>query len=131
MARGHNLRGSYPLTCVTGDSFVYALKFTSANASTPTSITQASDGATVAYSTTGTYTVTLPANARPAALLFGEAVVLGDEANIFAKVVSYVASTGVLTITQYTNTAGTIAAANNTGKVLQVFCVFSRKAANS
>ena len=50
----------------------------------------------------------------------------GDEPNPFAKVVSYVPATGVMTIKLYTNAAGTIAAADTTGKVYRLFAVCVR-----
>ncbi len=131
MARGHNLRGSFPLNFVTGECFGYWVQFETNNASTPDGVVQSSDGVTIARADTGDFTITFPTNARPAALLVGLANYIEDDANLFCKVTGYTASTGVLTVTSYTNAAGTIAAADTTDKTLNVFCIFSRKSANS
>ena len=131
MSRGHNLRGSYDLQSVTSDAFVYCVQFETNNASNPDGIVQASDGVTIARADTGDFTVTFPAGKRPQALLFGAGTYIEDEANLFVKVTGYTASTGVLTVTSYTNAAGTIAAADTNDKTLALFCVFCRKSANS
>jgi hypothetical protein len=131
MARGHNLRGPFPLMSVTSDCFVYCVQFETNNASAPDGIVQASDGVTIALADTGDFTLTFPSNNKPQALVAGFATYIEDEANLFCKVTGYTASTGVLTVTSYTNSAGTIAAANTTDKTLCVFCIFSRKSANA
>jgi hypothetical protein len=131
MSRGHNLRGPYDLQSVTSDAFVYCVQFETNNASTPDGVVQDDDGVTIARADTGDFTVTFPSGNRPQALLFGAGTYIEDEANLFVKVTGYTASTGVLTVTSYTNAAGTIAAADTTDKTLALFCVFCRKSANS
>jgi hypothetical protein len=131
MARGHNLRGSFPLNFITGDCFGYWVQFETNDTSDPDGIVQDDDGSTIARADTGDFTITFPSNAKPAALLVGLASYVEDDADVFAKVTGYTASTGVLTVTSYTNSAGTIAAADTNNKTLNVFCIFSRKSANS
>jgi hypothetical protein len=133
MARGHNLRGSYPLTSVTGDSFIYCVSFETNNTDDPDGVVQDNDGVTIAREDTGDYSITFPANAKPAALLFGCAEFREDLPGWHAKVTSYTDSTGVLLVTAYDedDTSGIEAAADSTDKTLSVFCVFARKAANS
>ena len=131
MSRGHNIRGAYQLDFITSDAFGYWVQFETNNASTPDGVVQANDGVTIARADTGDFTITFPSGKRPAALLVGLANYIEDDANLFCKVTGYTASTGVLTVTSYTNAAGTIAAADTTDKTLNVFCIFARKSANS
>jgi hypothetical protein len=66
-------------------------------------------------------------------MLFCKADFLEDMPGWDIKTVSYVASTGVLTLKAYDedDVSGVMAAADTTDKTVQVFAVFARKAANS
>lgn len=130
MARGHNLRGSFPLNFITGECFGYWVQFETNNTDAPDGIIQASDGVTIARADVGDFTITFPTNARPAALLYGTADFIEDLADYSAKVTGYTASTGVLTLSTYLDD-GSPAVADTTDKTVSVFCIFSRKTANS
>lgn len=133
MSRGHNLRGSYNLQSVTSDCFIYCVQFETNSTDAPDGVVQADDDVTFDQTATGTYTITFPAGKRPAALLYCKADFLEDMPGFDIKTVSYVASTGVLTLKAYDedNTSGVMAAADSTDKTVQVFAVFCRKSANS
>ena len=133
MARGHNLRGPYPLTAVTGDCFVYCVQFETNSTSAPDGIVQDNDGVTIDQTATGTYTITFPSNRKPQELLFCKADFLEDMAGWDIKCTGYNASTGVLTLIAYDedNTSGVMAAADSTDKTVQVFAVFCRKSENN
>jgi hypothetical protein len=63
-------------------------------------------------------------------MLYGTADFVEDLADYSAKVTGYVASTGILSLSTYYDD-GSPAVADTTDKTISVFCVFSRKAANS
>lgn len=77
------------------------------------------NGLAVARSAAGTFTVTFPAGSRPEFLISGWAEVEGDNGDIDVDIVSYVGSTGVLTlkVNQRAYTAAT-AAGYNTGETV-------------
>jgi hypothetical protein len=133
MAAVSKLEGPFARKCTVPNTYEYNAKYTSNNTSSPTAIspTGASTGGggeTIARTGVGTIEITFPAKSKPEVMYFGQVEVLGDEPNLFAKVVSYTQSTGKLLIKMYTNSAGTIAAADTTSKVYQVHCTFTRNA---
>jgi len=79
----------------------------------------------VARTTAGTYTITFSGLRKPLRVR-GVAQVLGDEPDLFAKVVSYDSSTGVVTVKVYANSEGTIAAGDTEDKTVQVFLFCSK-----
>jgi hypothetical protein len=109
------------------------LQFETNNTDAPDGAVQANDGVTLDQTATGTYTITFPAGRRPQAMLYCAADFLEDLPGWSIKAISYVASTGVLTLMAYDedNTSGIAAAADSTDKTVQVFAVFARKSANS
>ena len=130
MARGHNLRGSFPVNCTSSDCFFYAVRFETNDSAAPDGITQASDGVTIARASTGNYTITFPTNRRPLAMLWGNANFEESAADYSARVVSYTASTGVLVIEVYYDD-GSPAVADTNDKTVAVCVLFSRKTANA
>jgi hypothetical protein len=111
---------AYPVRATRYDERDFAIKFDSNNTSHPDGVVPDYTGVTVARTGTGTITITFAASVRPLEFRQPLAYIVGDESNLFAKVVSYVASTGVLTVKMYTNNAGTIAAADSTDKEVWV-----------
>lgn len=76
----------------------------------------------------GEYLITFAEKVKPYELLWGDASILGDQAQLDAKVVSYTQSTGVLLIKVYDedDTSGISAAANSNDVTVQVRCMFTR-----
>jgi hypothetical protein len=130
MARGHNLRGPFPLLSVTGDAFIYCVQFETNDTDPPDGIVQDDDGVAIARADTGDYTITFPSNRKPQAMLYGNAVLIEDLADYSAKVTGYTASTGVLTLSVYYDD-GSPAVADTTDKTVAVFCVFCRNTSNA
>lgn len=102
-----------------------------------TNNTDAPDGLDPAYGTdvmtldqtaTGVYTITFNARVKPAAVHYCKADFVEDMPGWDIKFVSYVASTGVLTLKAYDedDTSGVMAAADSTDKTVQVFLVYTR-----
>lgn len=102
-----------------------------------TNNTDAPDGLSPAYGTdvmtldqtaTGTYTITFNARVKPADVHYCKADFVEDMPGWDIKFISYVASTGVLTLMAYDedDTSGVQAAADTTDKTVQVFIVYTR-----
>lgn len=137
MGRPHRASsGRYELKCSDGACWSWFGKFDTNGTSAPDGVMHSDDGAVVARTGAGTFTVTFPSPV-PYALVWADASILGDEANLHAKAVSYVQATGVLTIKVYQQADdgadtdpdnGLSAAADTTDKTVQVHCVFSRLA---
>lgn len=87
------------------------------------------DDLKIARTGVGTFTLTFAGPKKPKRVR-GMAAILGDEPDLFAKVTSYVESTGIVTLKVYENSAGTIAAADTDNKKVQYF-LFCTKAARS
>lgn len=99
--------------------------------------TSAPDGLDPAYGTdvmtldetaVGTYTITFNARCKPAAVHYCDPSFVEDLPGWDVKYISYVASTGVLTIKAFDedDTSGVAAAATSTDKTIQVFMVYTR-----
>lgn len=128
MARSINHEGGYPCRVNLGDAYFWAFSFDSNSTSAPDGLLVDNGEVTVARADTGDYTVTFNSDVKPYALLWGDASIRGDEAELDAKVTGYTQSTGVLTLTVYDedDTSGISAAADSTDKKVQILCLFSR-----
>ncbi len=124
-----NANGPFDERTVLSNTYRYINSFVSAGGVSPTGLTESDGGndTTIALTAGGTIEITFPARTKPFKMKEGVCTVLGDEPNLTAKVVSYTQATGKLVIKLYTNAAGTIAAANTTGKVYQINCLFTRR----
>lgn len=128
MASGLNLRNHYPLRSSRMEQYLFTFKFDTNNTSAPDGLDPANSDLVVARADVGDYTITFPADKKPLAMNYGDASILGNEAELDAKVTGYNASTGVLSISVYDedDTSGISASADSTDKSVQVFCVFTR-----
>lgn len=111
---------------LTGDAYIDCFQFETNNTSAPDGGVYATD-LTFARADTGDLTVTFAEGRRPQAVVFAAAEVVEDDADMFVKVTGYTASTGVLTLTTYTNSSGTISADDTTDKTVRVFLVCTKK----
>lgn len=136
-----SLRDHNPARTVFAKTYSWAIKFDTNGTSAPDGVAPdwGSD-VTVARSDTGDYTITFAGDAKPLSMIYGDACILGDEARLDAKVVSYTASTGVLAVTVYQEQDdgadtdpdnGISIAADTTDKTVQVHCIFTRSDAPS
>lgn len=122
-----NRRAPNPVRVVlNGDAYLEVLQFETNNTSAPDGGVY-DENITLARADTGDLTVTFAAGFRPQAVAFACAQVLEDDADMFVKVTGYTASTGVLTLTTYTNSGGTISAADTNNKTIQLFLVCTKK----
>ena len=118
----------------TGDLYDFILKFdTVTGTADPDGVNpdlSTDDEVVVAHQGTnaGEYTITFAEHVKPYEMLWGDASILGDQAQLDAKVVSYTQSTGVLLVKVYDedDTSGISAAANSNDVTVQVRCVFTR-----
>lgn len=104
MAQEYNTSGPYPLKSAGRNEFFMGGRFDTNTTSAPDGVAPVRAGVTVAYSATGTYTVTI--SPAPAACIAADAAVWGAKAGISMRVISY--SAGVITLTMYDedNTSG-------------------------
>lgn len=123
MAQERNKTGPYPLKTMGRNEFLASGRFDTNDTGAPDGITGVTTGVAVARSDVGTFTVTITPN--PATLVMGDAIVIGDQAGIHAKLVSY--STGVLTIKVYDedNVSGIQAAAETNNVTIGWWAVFT------
>jgi hypothetical protein len=136
MARGLNLNGPYPVRSISGDQYVVAFSFDTNQTSDPDGVSPAVENInpaiTIAYSAAGTFTVTFAEQARPQSVDYADASIRGDFPELDAKVVSYVAATGVMTIKVYdeddTSGISDDAASTLNNVTVQVLAFCSRKA---
>ena len=117
-----------PLRSTKPERYVWIVNFDTADTAAPDGISPTLDGQTIARTGVGVFTVTFAQSKRPVALDAGFADILGDEADLHCKVVSYVPSTGVLTVHQYKEdgTSGIHALGDSDNKTIQVVCYFTR-----
>ena len=125
------LRNTDPLKSTRSNQFIWTQTFVTNSTSAPDGLDPdlGSDCA-IAYSTTGTWTLTFSGLKKPLEMCFGSATVLGDKPGIHAKVVSYVPATGVMTVKLYDedNVSGIEAAATVDDITIQMLCVFRNSA---
>lgn len=120
-----------PLATRNSDYF-FTLQFETNNTDAPDGLVPdySSTYLAIDQTATGVYTITFTAAYRPGALLWGHADFLEDMPGWSVKVVSYVPSTGVLTLKAYDedDTSGIAALADSNNKTIQLACLFSRNA---
>lgn len=123
------LRNHSPFRSVRDEQFDFTFKFTTDTTTDPSTYEPdyGSDLVVAHAGTNGDFSITFSGSKKPLALSYGDACILGDEPTLDAKVVSYTPSTGVLLVTVYEEdgTSGISAAADTSGKVVQVRCVFT------
>lgn len=125
MANKLDLVSHSPAWCVSGDTYWFWVKFDTNSTSAPDGVDPAvSDGLTIARSGVGVYTITFPENKKPLEVLWCGPVVIGD-VTLKAAFTSYVASTGVLTISVH-DIDGTPAVADSTDKEVRVAALCTR-----
>ncbi len=119
-----------PLRATRNDEYIFTLQFETNNTDAPDGLVPAygTDVLAIDQTATGTYTITFAESKKPYALHYAQASFLEDMPGWSINVVSYVQSTGVLTLKAYDedNTSGVAAAADSTDKTVQLFCVFTR-----
>lgn len=126
-----SLTNLYPLFATQGDLYIFTCKFDTNTTSAPDGVEPSTDGFTVAYNGAGgSFTVTFDEDKKPQDVLFATADILGDEAALRARVVSYTLSTGVLLLQLFTEdgTSGVHAdsATSLNDKTVQVFALCTR-----
>lgn len=121
-----HLLNHQPLWATGQEWYAYVLQFETNDTSAPDGATPDDGETTLGRTGVGDLTITFPAGKRPNRLIYGAASIIEDDVDMFAKVTGYTASTGVLTLTTYVNTAGTIAQADTNNKTVQVLAIFSR-----
>ncbi len=117
-----------PLKSIGIDEYVYRNKFdTVTGATNPDGILDDDGETTFTHNgSNGEYAITFPSVKKPFRMSYGEAAIPGHEPNTFATVLSYTEATGVLLVTVYVNTAGTIVATDTNNIAVQVLAVFSK-----
>lgn len=121
-----NLVNHKPVRSARLAEYLVCFEFDTNGASAPDGKSPAHDAITLGRTGVGDLTVTFAETDKPLAVHFGDAQIEGDEKDMFAKVTGYTPSTGVLTLTTYTNAAGTISPADTTDKKIKVFLVCTR-----
>lgn len=119
-----SLTNPYPLKATQGDLYVFVCSFDTNNTSDPDGVDPADAGYTVARPSAGVFTITFDGDKKPLAVLYCKPTVINDP-TLDVQYTSYVASTGVLTVTHYADD-GTPAAGDSTDKTIQVFALCTR-----
>lgn len=127
MAAVNRLNHNPARITLNGDAYLDVVQFETNNTSDPDGGVYDAD-LTIARADTGDITVTYSGDRKPQAIPFAIGSVVEDDANMFIKYTGYTASTGVATFTTYTNSGGTISAADTTDKTIQLFLVCTKKA---
>jgi hypothetical protein len=119
------LRNAHRVLHHENDYKLLDLVFTTANTSAPTGV-DPNYGTDLAVARTGVgvFTATFSGLKKPVKFRTLLAQVQGNEPNLFAKA-EYNATTGVITIRVFQNAAGTIALADTTSKVVQLFGTYT------
>lgn len=107
---------------------VYLIHFSFSANGTGISATSPANGITVVHGgSAGVYTATFAAKSKPKNILWGDAEIMSTgAADEDCRIVSYVASTGVLTINYMEESAGTMALANTpAARTISVCCLAS------
>lgn len=121
-----NLVNHKPVRSARLAEYFVCLEFDTNNTSAPDGLSPALSGVTLGRTGVGDLTVTFAESDKPLAVHFASVQIEGDEKDMFAKVTGYTPATGVLTLTTYTNSAGTISPADTTDKKLKLLLVCTR-----
>lgn len=115
-----DLRSPTTTRSIMPDTVIYTLRFTPQSTSTPTDLIPSAAG-TLARTGTGTYTITLDDSIRPKAGfgIAGIEAVTEDSRDI--QFISYVASTGVITVQATNKNTGAAEDLANTRRVRVIF----------
>ena len=119
-----------PLKSARSEQAILCFQFETNGTSAPDGLSPAygTDVMTLDETATGTYTITFAEKCKPVAVHYCKPDFVEDMPGWDVKYISYVASTGVLTIKAYDedDTSGVAAAATSTDKTIQVFLVYTR-----